>query len=61
MTATTHPEFNQQTESLDVARTFAEEIRGRTILVTGVNRKGIGFTTSKAFVSSMSTSLVNTT
>ena len=55
MTATTHPEFDQKTESLEVAEKFAGEIRGRTILVTGVNRSGIGFTTSKAFVSSIGT------
>lgn len=55
MTATTHPEFDQQTESLEVAGRFAGEIRGKTILVTGVNRKGIGFSTSKAFVSSLGT------
>lgn len=51
MTATTNPQFDQHTESLEVARRFAENIRGKTILVTGVNCKGIGFATSKAFVS----------
>lgn len=50
MTATTHPEFDEKAESLDVAKAFAGEIRGRTILVTGVNRGGIGFSTAKAFV-----------
>ncbi len=50
MTATTHPEFDKTTEGLEVAAVFAEEIRGRTILVTGVNRGGIGFTTAEAFV-----------
>lgn len=51
MTATTHPEFNDKTEAIDVAKAFAELIRGKTILVTGVNRGGIGFTTVEAFVS----------
>jgi hypothetical protein len=51
MTATSHPEFNAQTEGLEVAKAFAEEIRGKTVLVTGVNRAGIGFTTAEAFVS----------
>lgn len=51
MTATTHPEFNEKTESLEVAEKFAQQIRGKTILVTGVNRGGIGFSTAKAFVS----------
>ncbi|KAF4633985.1 hypothetical protein G7Y89_g4134 [Cudoniella acicularis] len=49
MTAITHAEFDQKTESLEVAEKFTREIRGRTILVTGVNHRGIGFITSKAF------------
>jgi hypothetical protein len=51
MTRTTHPEFNDETEGIDVAKAFPTEIRGRTILITGVNRAGIGFTTAEAFVS----------
>jgi hypothetical protein len=61
MTATTHLEFNEKTESLEVAKSFAVEIRGKTILVTGVNRGGIGFTTSQAFVSSIHSPMLNTT
>ncbi len=52
MTATTNLEFNEKTEALEVAQAFAQSIRGKTILVTGVNREGIGFTTAQAFVSS---------
>ena len=48
--ATTHPEFNDKTHGIDVAEAFAETIHGKTILVTGVNPAGIGFTTSEAFV-----------
>ncbi|OAL34744.1 hypothetical protein AYO20_05939 [Fonsecaea nubica] len=51
MTATTHPEYNKDTEALDVAKAFPEAIRGKTILITGVNRKGIGFATAQAFAS----------
>lgn len=51
MTATTHPEFNDNTEALEVAKAFSEAIRGKTIIVTGVNLKGIGFTTAQAFAS----------
>lgn len=51
MTATTHPEFGHDTEALDVAKAFAERIRGKTILVTGANPKGIGFSTLQAFAS----------
>ncbi|KEF55108.1 uncharacterized protein A1O9_08761 [Exophiala aquamarina CBS 119918] len=51
MTRTTHPEYHADTEALEVAKAFPESIRGRTILVTGVNREGIGFATSEAFAS----------
>jgi len=51
MTSTTHAGFNDKTEGIEVAKAFAEVIRGKTILVTGVNRGGIGFTTAEAFVS----------
>ncbi|KAI3327179.1 NAD(P)-binding protein [Xylariaceae sp. AK1471] len=51
MPATTHPEFNDKTEALEVAKAFSEGIRGKTVLVTGGNPDGIGFTTSQAFAS----------
>ncbi|XDG01071.1 hypothetical protein ABKA04_000686 [Annulohypoxylon sp. FPYF3050] len=50
MTGTTYP-FDQNTEALEVAKAFAEGIRGKTIIVTGANLKGIGFTTAQAFAS----------
>jgi hypothetical protein len=50
MTATTHVQFNEKTEGLEVAQAFSGEIHGKTILVTGVNPAGIGFTTAEAFV-----------
>ncbi|KAH8888080.1 putative short-chain dehydrogenase [Thozetella sp. PMI_491] len=49
--ATSHQEFNGQTEGLEVAKAFSKEIRGKTVLITGVNRGGIGFTTAEAFAS----------
>ena len=52
MTATTHPEFHADTDALTVAKAFPSSIRGKTILVTGVNHAGIGFATSEAFVGS---------
>ncbi|KAI8951524.1 putative short-chain dehydrogenase [Xylaria longipes] len=51
MLATTYPEFNENTEALDVAKSFSEGIRGKTVLVTGGNPEGIGFTTCQAFAS----------
>lgn len=53
MTSTTYTEFGGKTEGLEVAEKFAGEILGKTVLVTGVNLKGIGFTTAQAFVSSI--------
>ena len=52
MTATTYKEFNENTEGFEVAKAFAGAIHGRTIIITGVNLHGIGFTTAEAFVSS---------
>jgi hypothetical protein len=57
MSAATYPELNGKTESVEVAEKFAGQIRGKTILVTGVNRGGIGFSTSQAFVSSIGASM----
>ena len=54
MTTTTHVEFGPKTESLEVAEKLAGAIRGKTILITGVNRGGIGFSTAKAFVGTVS-------
>ncbi|KAH8664554.1 hypothetical protein BX600DRAFT_437095 [Xylariales sp. PMI_506] len=51
MTSTSHPEFNDTTEGLEVAKAFAGMVHGKTILVTGVNRRGIGFATVEAFAS----------
>lgn len=51
MPSTTHPEFNANTEAIDVAKAFPDGIRGKTIIVTGVNQGGIGYSTAQAFVS----------
>lgn len=51
MPATTFPEFDGNTEGLEVAKAFADSICGKNILVTGVNPGGIGFTTAESFVS----------
>ncbi|KIW90354.1 uncharacterized protein Z519_08999 [Cladophialophora bantiana CBS 173.52] len=50
-TATTHPDFSFATDGPTVAAAFPTAIKGRTILITGVNRKGIGYTTAEAFAS----------
>lgn len=51
MTSTTHSDFDKTTEATDVAAAFPQAIKDRTILVTGVNRQGIGYTTAEAFAS----------
>ncbi|KAK4948694.1 hypothetical protein LTR10_012698 [Elasticomyces elasticus] len=51
MATLTHPEFDSATEAITVAQAFAPSIKGRTILITGVNRLGIGYTTAEAFAS----------
>ena len=51
MTATTQRTWNQYTEALDVAAAFPDAIKGKTILVTGVNKLGIGFSTAEALAS----------
>lgn len=51
MTSTTHADFDKGTEATAVAAAFANTIKERTILVTGVNKQGIGYTTAEAFAS----------
>ncbi|KAF2876647.1 hypothetical protein BDV95DRAFT_482811 [Massariosphaeria phaeospora] len=58
MPSTTHAEFNDKTEALDVAKAFADGIRGKTILVTGANKDGLGFSTLQAFASQAPAHLV---
>lgn len=51
MAFTTHAEYNIDTKGLTVAKDFADRIKDKTILVTGANLEGIGFSTSQAFAS----------
>ncbi|KAL2812553.1 NAD(P)-binding protein [Aspergillus cavernicola] len=60
MATTTHPDFTDMTEALEVAEAFASGIRGKTVIVTGVNRGGIGFSTSQAFASQSPSLLIIT-
>jgi hypothetical protein len=50
MPSVTHSHFNVETEGLEVAKAFADGIRGKTVIVTGGNRSGIGFATARSFV-----------
>ncbi|KAI0019254.1 NAD(P)-binding protein [Xylariomycetidae sp. FL0641] len=60
MSATTHPEFHKDTEAKEVAAAFADRIRGKTVLVTGVNRKGIGFAAAEGFASQSPATIIVT-
>lgn len=49
--STTHPEFGVHTTALAVAAAFPSAIAGKTVLITGVNLKGLGYATAEAFAS----------
>jgi hypothetical protein len=51
MPSTTYAEFGEKTEGLEVAKAFAAQLKGKTIMVTGPSLGGIGFTTAQGFVS----------
>ncbi|KAH9866270.1 hypothetical protein J1614_008836 [Plenodomus biglobosus] len=38
----THPEWNHETGGLEVAKAFADQIRGKNVLITGVSPESIG-------------------
>lgn len=50
MATTTYSAFDEKTEGLEVAEAFASNIHGKSIIITGVNRGGIGFSTAQALV-----------
>ena len=56
MATTTHPEFGMHTEAKAVAEAFPDRVKGKTIIVTGANRKGIGYATAEGFVRTISKS-----
>jgi NAD(P)-dependent dehydrogenase (short-subunit alcohol dehydrogenase family) len=51
MTATTHADYGKETEAFTVAAAFPDSIKGRTIIITGANKQGIGYATAEAFAS----------
>lgn len=51
MASTTHSNFDKTTEAAEVAAAFPQAIKDRTILITGVNKLGIGYSTAEAFAS----------
>lgn len=51
MSTTSNPTFGATTEAQEVAAAYADAIIGKIILITGVNKSGIGYATAEAFVS----------
>lgn len=50
MASVTHAEFGANTEGVEVTRAFADGVHGKTILVTGGNKNGLGFSAAHALV-----------
>ncbi|KAK2594745.1 hypothetical protein QQS21_007543 [Conoideocrella luteorostrata] len=51
MPSTTHTKFGANTEGREVAQAFSGGIRGKTVLITGGNRLGLGFSAAEAIAS----------
>lgn len=58
MTATTQHDFDKNTEAFTVSAAFPKAIKGRTVLITGVNKLGIGFATVQAFAQQAPSTLI---
>ena len=52
MSKITNAAFGAATEAKEVAAAYPDAIKGKTILITGVNKEGLGYATAEAFVSS---------
>ncbi|KAI2633595.1 retinol dehydrogenase 13 [Hypomontagnella submonticulosa] len=48
---TSKPEWGDRTSGLEVAKTYAQQIEGRNVLITGVAPEGVGEGTALAFAS----------
>ena len=58
MTSTTNADFGAKTDATTVASTFPSSIKNRTILITGVNKQGLGFATASALASQSPATLI---
>ncbi|KAH8692795.1 hypothetical protein BGW36DRAFT_301920 [Talaromyces proteolyticus] len=58
MTSTTVADFGPKTEASTVARTFSSSIKDRTILITGINKLGVGYATALALASQSPRSVI---
>ncbi|KAL7629812.1 hypothetical protein AAE478_001335 [Parahypoxylon ruwenzoriense] len=48
---TSYPSWGEHTSALEVAKTYAQQIQGRNVLITGVAPEGVGEGTATAFAS----------
>ncbi|KAI1383742.1 retinol dehydrogenase 13 [Hypoxylon trugodes] len=48
---TSNPEWGEKTSALEVAKTYAQQIEGKNVLITGVAPEGVGEGTAIAFAS----------
>ncbi|KAI1367158.1 hypothetical protein F5Y08DRAFT_350008 [Xylaria arbuscula] len=55
---TSNPDWGQKTSALSVAQAYADRIKGRNIIVTGVAPQGVGEGTAIAFASQQPASLI---
>ncbi|SPO06223.1 related to short-chain dehydrogenase [Cephalotrichum gorgonifer] len=54
----THAEFNNTTAATEVAATFGSQIKGRTVVITGISPEGIGAATALAVASQEPANLI---
>lgn len=50
MASTTHSNFDANTEGIAVTAAFPDGVRGKNVIVTGVNVIGLGFSAAHAIV-----------
>jgi hypothetical protein len=50
MSSITNSGFGASTEAIEVAAAYPDAIQGKTILITGVNKDGLGYATAEALV-----------
>jgi len=46
-----HPDFGSTTTATEVAKVFADNVRGKAVLITGCSPNNIGFATAQALAS----------
>ncbi|ORY70517.1 uncharacterized protein BCR38DRAFT_362395 [Pseudomassariella vexata] len=55
---TSNPNWGETTSGLEVAKVFADQVKGRNVLITGVSPDGVGSGTALAFASQNPSTLI---